>query len=112
MAPVTHAAIRKYQSHREDFGSAPGISWPEVLFPTEHEMAITTWELINSSRSVTGEVRPYLVFPGQVSGGCAAFPEPPYRESSQIQFTSHVFPPSGENDCSMRAELGERLSQT
>lgn len=35
-----------------------------------------------------------------------------YLESSQIQFTSQVFPPSGENDCSMRAELGEMLSQT
>ena len=35
-----------------------------------------------------------------------------YRESSQIQFTSQVFPPSAEYDCSMRAALGERLSQT
>jgi hypothetical protein len=35
-----------------------------------------------------------------------------YRESSQIQFTSQIFPPSGEKDCSMRAELGEMLSQT
>jgi hypothetical protein len=35
-----------------------------------------------------------------------------YRESSQIQFTSQAFPPSGENDCSMREELGEMLSQT
>jgi len=36
----------------------------------------------------------------------------PYRESSQIQFTSQVFPPSGEKDCSIRAEFGEILSQT
>jgi hypothetical protein len=35
-----------------------------------------------------------------------------YRESSQIQLTSQVFPPSGEKDCSMRAAVGERLSQT
>ncbi len=35
-----------------------------------------------------------------------------YRESSQIQFTSQLLPPSGENDCSIRAELGEMLSQT
>lgn len=34
------------------------------------------------------------------------------RESSQIQFTSQVLPPSGENDCSMRAEWGEMFSQT
>jgi len=34
------------------------------------------------------------------------------RESSQIQFGSQVLPPSGENDCSIRAELGEMLSQT
>ena len=33
-----------------------------------------------------------------------------YRDSSQIQLTSQVLPPSGENDCSMRAELGEMLS--
>ena len=33
-----------------------------------------------------------------------------YRESSQIQFTSQVLPPSGENDCSMRAAFGEMLS--
>jgi hypothetical protein len=33
-----------------------------------------------------------------------------YGESSQIQFTPR-FPPSGENDCSMRAELGEMLRQ-
>jgi hypothetical protein len=37
-------------------------------------------------------------------------PQHRYRESSQIQFTSQVLPPSGENDCSMRAELGEMLS--
>jgi len=34
-----------------------------------------------------------------------------YLESSQIQFTSQVFPLSGENDCSMRADSGEMLSQ-
>jgi hypothetical protein len=34
------------------------------------------------------------------------------RESSQIQFTSHVLPPSGENDCSIRADCGEMFSQT
>jgi hypothetical protein len=35
-----------------------------------------------------------------------------YRESSHIQLTSHVFPPSDEKDCSIRADLGEMLSQT
>jgi len=30
-----------------------------------------------------------------------------YRVSSQIQFVSHVFPPSGENDCSIRADFDE-----
>ena len=35
-----------------------------------------------------------------------------YRESSHIQLTSHVFPPSGEKDCSIRDDLGEMLSQT
>ena len=34
------------------------------------------------------------------------------RESSQIQFTSQVLPPSGENDCSIRADRGEMFSQT
>jgi microsomal epoxide hydrolase len=33
-----------------------------------------------------------------------------HRESSQIQFTSQVLPPSGENDCSMRADCGEMFS--
>jgi hypothetical protein len=37
-------------------------------------------------------------------------PRPSYRESSQIQFTSQVLPPSGEKDCSMRAAFGEILS--
>src|SRR5258707_13909964 len=35
-----------------------------------------------------------------------------YLVSSQIQFTSHVLPPSSENDCSIRADLGDRSSQT
>jgi hypothetical protein len=35
-----------------------------------------------------------------------------YRESSHIQLTSHVFPPSAEKDCSIRDDLGEMLSQT
>jgi hypothetical protein len=35
-----------------------------------------------------------------------------YRESSQTQLTSHVFPPSDEKDCSIRDDLGEMLSQT
>ena len=35
-----------------------------------------------------------------------------HRESSQIQLTSQVLPPSGEKDCSMRADWGERFSQT
>ena len=35
-----------------------------------------------------------------------------YRESSHIQLTSHVFPPSDEKDCSIRDDLGEMLSQT
>ena len=34
------------------------------------------------------------------------------RESSQIQLTSQVLPPSGENDCSIRDDCGEMLSQT
>jgi len=33
-----------------------------------------------------------------------------YRESSHIQFTSHVFPPSAEKDCSIRDDLGEMSS--
>jgi hypothetical protein len=35
-----------------------------------------------------------------------------YRVSSQIQFTSHALPPSSENDCSIRADVGDRSSQT
>jgi len=35
-----------------------------------------------------------------------------YRESSHIQLTSHVFPPSAENDCSIRDDLGAMSSQT
>lgn len=35
-----------------------------------------------------------------------------YRDSSQIQFTSQLFPPSAENDCSMRADWGEISDQT
>src|SRR5437868_9933868 len=35
-----------------------------------------------------------------------------YRVSSQIQFVSHVLPPSGENDCSIRADFGEIFSHT
>jgi len=35
-----------------------------------------------------------------------------YRVSSQIQFVSHVFPPSAENDCSIRADFGEIFNQT
>ena len=35
-----------------------------------------------------------------------------YRLSSQIQFVSHVFPPSGEKDCSIRADFGEIFNQT
>jgi hypothetical protein len=35
-----------------------------------------------------------------------------YRESSQIQLTSHAFPPSEEKDCSIREDLGEMSSQT
>jgi hypothetical protein len=35
-----------------------------------------------------------------------------YRESSHIQLTSHVFPPSDEKDCSIRDDLGEMSSQT
>jgi hypothetical protein len=31
-----------------------------------------------------------------------------YRDSSQTQFTSQVFPPSAENECSMRAECAGR----
>ena len=34
-----------------------------------------------------------------------------HRESSQTQLTSQFFPPSGEKDCSIRADLGERLYQ-
>src|SRR5439155_14625975 len=34
-----------------------------------------------------------------------------YRVSSQIQFVSHVFPPSGEKDCSIRADFGEMFNQ-
>jgi hypothetical protein len=30
-----------------------------------------------------------------------------YRDNSQIQLTSQDFPPSAENDCSIRAELAE-----
>ena len=33
-----------------------------------------------------------------------------YLVSSQIQLTSQVFPPSGEKDCSIRADCGEMLS--
>ena len=39
-------------------------------------------------------------------------PDPRYRESSQTQLTSHVFPLSDEKDCSIRDDLGEMLSQT
>jgi hypothetical protein len=35
-----------------------------------------------------------------------------YRDSSQIQFTSQVLPPSSENDCSIRADFGEMSVQT
>ncbi|SRR6266849_532297 len=35
-----------------------------------------------------------------------------YLVSSQIQFTSHVLPPRSENDCSIRADVGDRSSQT
>ncbi len=34
---------------------------------------------------------------------------PPYFESSQIQFTSHVLAPSAEKACSIRADLGVRF---
>jgi hypothetical protein len=62
------------------------------------------------------------VFPASLSP-CAAtffvkhaksfFEQPErYRESSQTQLTSHVFPPSDEKDCSIRDDLGEMLSQT
>ena len=33
-----------------------------------------------------------------------------YLESSQIQLTSQVFPPSGGKSCSIRADWGETLS--
>ena len=46
-----------------------------------------------------------------VSKGFVSFPNLEfhklYRESSQIQFTSHVLPPSGEYDCCIFAECGE-----
>jgi len=35
-----------------------------------------------------------------------------YRLSSQIQFVSHVFPPSAEKACSIRADFGEIFNQT
>jgi hypothetical protein len=35
-----------------------------------------------------------------------------YLDSSQIQLTSHAFPPSDEKDCSIRDDFGEMLSQT
>ena len=37
---------------------------------------------------------------------------PNYRANSQIQFVSHVLPPSGEKDCSIRADFGEIFNQT
>ena len=37
---------------------------------------------------------------------------PNYRVSSQIQFVSHVLPPSDEKDCSIRADFGEIFNQT
>jgi hypothetical protein len=35
-----------------------------------------------------------------------------YRDNSQIQFTSQLFPPSGDHDCSIRADFGEIFSHT
>ena len=35
-----------------------------------------------------------------------------YRLSSHTQFVSQVLPPSAENDCSIRADFGEKFSQT
>ena len=54
--------------------------------------------------------------PSQVSSQATipfAFHKPKVygRESSQIQFTSQVLPPSGEKDCSIRADRGEMFSQ-
>ena len=43
-----------------------------------------------------------------LNNGMAIF----YRESSQIQLTSHVFPPSEEKDCSIRDDLDEMSNQT
>jgi len=39
-------------------------------------------------------------------------PQLRYRVSSQIQFVSHVLPPSGEKDCSIRADFDEIFNQT
>ena len=35
-----------------------------------------------------------------------------YLVSSQIQFVSHVLPPSAEKACSIRADFGEIFNQT
>jgi hypothetical protein len=35
-----------------------------------------------------------------------------HRDNSQIQFISQLLPPSGDHDCSIRADFGERFSHT
>jgi len=35
-----------------------------------------------------------------------------YRDKSTIQFTAQLLPPSGEKDCSIRADFGVRSDQT
>ena len=49
---------------------------------------------------------------GLTTRGREARPQQFYLDSSQIQLTSQVLPPSGENDCSMRADLGLISSHT
>ncbi len=54
----------------------------------------------------------YFQYPVMMVGLALKWDGDIYCESSHIQLTSHVFPPSEEKDCSIRDDLGEMSSQT
>ena len=90
----------------------PQSTWPAVIFWAD--LLADDWSLLTDCVQTVN--RP----PRTVQPSSRAFDRPCvekwdgdiYRESSHIQLTSHVFPPSGEKDCSIRDDLGEMLSQT
>ena len=79
---------------------------PVAVLPRHESCEIPNWEVIVSACPLQA----CFGLSGVVAISAAA--PYSYRESSHIQFTSQVFPPSGENDCSMRDDFGETFNQT